>query len=158
VTLILGMLLISERFRLRFPQWHRAFGRIQVPTVLFLVVPSGLWMAYHAMAGTVAGVGFAFLAMLTAICAACGWRAAVQRRFGVHRRWMWRTFLLLCSAVVIRILGGFATVAGIEAAWFDSLTSWVSWLVPLALFEMSGLQKRRANRVSVQAMTTARVE
>src|SRR5579862_9787447 len=65
VTLILGMVLISEQFRLRFPQWHRALGRVQVLTVLFLVAPSGLWMAYRAEAGPVAAVGFALLAVVT---------------------------------------------------------------------------------------------
>ncbi len=59
ISLILGMILLSERFRLRFPRWHRILGRIQVLDVLFVVAPSGLWMAYRAEAGPVAGLGFA---------------------------------------------------------------------------------------------------
>src|SRR5690349_19466084 len=35
LSLIVGMILLSERFRLRFPKWHRALGRIQVLDVLF---------------------------------------------------------------------------------------------------------------------------
>src|SRR5882672_9262942 len=30
VSLILGMILLSERFRLSFPKWHRYLGRVQV--------------------------------------------------------------------------------------------------------------------------------
>src|SRR5579863_5036040 len=30
ISLVLGMVLLSERFRLRFPKWHRMLGRIQV--------------------------------------------------------------------------------------------------------------------------------
>lgn len=141
--LVLGTILIGERFRPRFPKLHRTLGRIQVAAILLLVTPSGLWMAYYAAAGTIAAVGFALLAVLTGTCAALGWRAAVQRRFAVHRRWMWRTFLLLCSAVTLRLLGGLATVAGIQAEWFDPLASWVSWMAPLAAFELSGWRKRR---------------
>ena len=44
-ALILGAILISERFRRSFPFWHRRLGRIQVALVSLLVTPSGLWMA-----------------------------------------------------------------------------------------------------------------
>jgi uncharacterized membrane protein len=137
VSLVLGLILISERFRLRLPKWHRRLGRIQVASILFLVAPSGLWMASYAQAGAAAAVSFALLAILTAWCAACGWKAAVQRRFAVHRRWMRRCFLLLCSAIVLRLLGGLATVAGVRAAWFDPLASWACWIAPLAAYELS---------------------
>ena len=30
VSLILGLILVAERFRARFPQWHRYLGRLQV--------------------------------------------------------------------------------------------------------------------------------
>src|SRR6185312_16941123 len=88
VSLVLGLILISERFRLRFPKWHRVLGRIQVASILFLVASSGLWMASYAQAGAAAAVSFALLAISTGWCAACGWKAAVQKRFAVHRRWM----------------------------------------------------------------------
>ena len=51
VALILGLILIGEQFRLSFPKWHRLLGRIQGLTVLFLVTPSGLWMAKYAEVG-----------------------------------------------------------------------------------------------------------
>ncbi len=44
-SLILGMILVSRQFRLRFAKWHRVLGRIQVSCVLLLVAPSGLWTA-----------------------------------------------------------------------------------------------------------------
>jgi hypothetical protein len=150
VCLLLGAVLVSDRFRLRFPQWHRRLGKVQIGSVLLLLAPSGLWMAYYAAAGPVAAVGFAILAILTGTCAALGWRAAVERRFAVHRRWMWRCFLLLCSAVVLRILGGGAAVSGVQAAWFDPVASWASWTVPLIAFELASLRKRRTGRLLPQ--------
>lgn len=135
-SLLLGMILVSDRFRRRFPQWHRVLGRLQVACVLLVVAPSGLWMAKYAAMGPVAGVGFALLAIATGLTAALGWRAAVTRRFDVHRRWMLRCFVLLCSAVVIRVNGGIGLVAGIEAEWFYVQTAWTSWLVPMLVWEM----------------------
>jgi hypothetical protein len=146
VSLVLGTLLVGERFRLRFSAWHRRLGRIQVLCVLFLVAPSGLWMAYHAAAGPVGAVGLASLAVATGLCAAFGWRSAVRRRFVNHRRWMWRTYLLLCSAVVLRMIGGLATVTGVAVTWIDPWAVWISWLVPLTVFELSELGKRQTRR------------
>jgi len=136
ISLILGMILISDRFRLQFPKWHRSLGRIQVLVVLFLVTPSGLWMAWYAATGTIAALGFGSLALATGICIASGWRSAVNRRFADHRRWMLRSFLLLCSAVVIRLIGGLATVVDFDAEWLYPLSAWASWLVPLMVLEL----------------------
>lgn len=137
VSLVLGTLLLSERFRTFAPQWHQRLGRVQGVCVLLLVAPSGLWMARHAMTGAVAAAGLGSLAIATAACVALGWRAAVRRRFAGHRRWMERTFLLLCSAVVIRMIGGLATVARFDALWLYPLSAWASWLIPLAIFEFT---------------------
>lgn len=136
VSLILGLILISDTFRLRFPAWHRLLGRIQVACVLFVVVPSGLGMAFHAMTGTVAAVGFASLAIATGVCVAQGWQSAVRRRFADHRRWMLRCFVLLCSAVVIRMIGGLATVTNFDATWLYPASAWACWVLPLLIFEM----------------------
>jgi Predicted membrane protein (DUF2306) len=143
VSLILGLILVGEGFRSRFPKWHRYLGRLQVSCVILLVTPSGLWMAFFAAAGPIASAGLATLAIATATFASLGARSAVARRFAVHRRWMWRCYLLLCSAVVIRLIGGLATVTGVAAPWIDPLAAWVSWLAPLAAFEFREWTRRR---------------
>lgn len=136
VALVLGLILIGERTRSRFPKWHRCLGRLQVAGVLLLVTPSGLWMAYYAAAGPIGAIGLAAQAIATATCAAIGARSAVRRRFADHRRWMWRCYLLLCSAIVLRLIGGLATVAGVTGPWVDPTATWLCWLVPLAAFEV----------------------
>jgi uncharacterized membrane protein len=135
ISLIMGLIVMAERSRARFPRWHRYCGRLQVACVLLLVTPSGLVMAYHAAAGPMAGIGLASLAIATTVAAWLGARAAMQRRFADHRRWMWRCYLLLCSAVVLRLLGGLAMVTGVTTPWFDPLATWISWLLPLTAFE-----------------------
>lgn len=154
LSLMLGLILIGDRFRLHFPKWHRVLGRIQVLNVLCVVAPSGLWMAYYALGGPVAAAGFAALAIATGFCVALGWRLAVRRRFAEHRLWMWRTFLLLCAAVVIRIIGGAATVTGAHALWIDPVAAWVCWLLPLAVFELSRARNRQVRRSLAPPVTT----
>ena len=135
-SLVAGTMLVSDRFRRLWPKWHRRLGRFQVACVLLLVVPSGLWMARYAATGAVAGTGLAVLAIATSTCVTLGWRAAVARRFEEHRCWMWRTYLLLCSAVVIRLIGGVATVLHFDATWPYPLSAWASWLLPLIVYEL----------------------
>src|SRR5262249_37651005 len=43
ITLILGLLLVSEAFRTAFPTGHRRLGEVQTLLVLFVLVPSGVW-------------------------------------------------------------------------------------------------------------------
>ena len=156
VALGLGVLLVNEQFRRKYPLWHRRLGRIQAVCTLFLVAPSGLGMAYHAETGTVAAIGFGTLSVLTGICVAMGWRTAVQRRFQDHRRWMLRCFLLLCSAVVLRLIAGLSDVTNFGGDWMYPLTGWISWLIPLAVLESSAWYQRRRVAATRATSVTSR--
>lgn len=136
VVLFLGLPLLSDRFRTRFPQWHRWLGRVQLSCVLFVVAPSGLWMAFYTATGTIAGVGFVLLSLSTALSAAQGWRLARARRFAEHRIWMWRCYLLLCSAVLLRVFGGLGSILSVQSPWYDPVASWTSWLLPITTYEV----------------------
>lgn len=135
-ALVLGLLLICPPLRRRWPRWHRRLGRAQGVNVLLLVAPSGLVMATRAQGGIVPEVAFAALALATAACVALGWRAAVKRRLAKHEAWMTRCFALLCSAVLIRVFGGLATVLDAQAAWIDPVAAWACWLLPLLGWEL----------------------
>lgn len=145
-SLLLGLILLSERFRRRFAGWHRRLGRVQVANVLLLVALSGLGMSFRAETGGVAGFGFGTLAVATGLCVLLGWRSAVRRRFAEHRVWMLRCYVLLCSAVVLRLTAGLATITGVEGEWTYQMAAWTSWLVPLAILEVA--RTRRCRKVA----------
>lgn len=137
LALLLCTLLMSDRLRYAAPAWHRRLGRALAVCTLLFVVPSGLWMARYAATGLVAAVGLSLLAVATGTSVACGWRAALDNQWERHRWWMWRTFALLCSAVVLRLLGGLAAVTQCDPRWAYPASIWISWLGPLALVETS---------------------
>lgn len=143
LSLFLGVLLMSHRFRRRFRGWHARLGRVQVVIVL-LLSGSGLWMSPYADTGAVAALGFAMLAFATGASVLLGLRSAMQRQFDRHQRWMWRCFLCLCSAVVLRLTAGLAFVTGFQTDWLYPATAWGSWLVPLATYELHRLVKASA--------------
>lgn len=135
IALVVGLPLISRRFLKRWPCYHRTLGKLQVANVLLLVAPSGLWMAAYAEGGLIGKTAFATLALTTAVSAWVGWRLAVRRRFRQHQHWMMRCYLLLCSAVVLRIMGGMATIFEWHSGTSYQIASWISWLLPWACYE-----------------------
>jgi uncharacterized membrane protein len=147
VVLLNGLLLMSERLRRWRLGLHRVLGRVQVGVLLLLVLPSGVVMARHAFGGSSAGLSFLLLSAATAGCAVLGVVYARRRDIGRHRAWMTRCFVLLCSAVVLRLTSGAAGLVGVaspEAAYVAA--AWASWLVPLAAYEVVSRAARRTAR------------
>lgn len=142
-TLLLGLILLHRPTRQRFPRLHRRLGKVQVALILLLLTPGGLVMAQYAESGAVAGAAFGCLAVATAGTCLLGWRTAAQRQLAAHQRWMLRNYTLLCSAVVLRILGGLATVAQVSADWSYPLSAWLCWLGPLTVCEIMMHRTRR---------------
>lgn len=134
-VLVLGMIQLSERFRRWSAQCHRNLGKALIACILLVMTPSSLWMARYAETGVLAGLSFALLAVATASTAWFGWRSAVLRQFAAHRLWMVRCYVLLCSAVFLRLMSGFATAVGLPGDWTYPVAAWVSWVAPLATLE-----------------------
>jgi len=137
VVLLVGLILLSESVRRRYGATHRILGRVQVALLLFCVLPTSVVMSRHAFGGWLAGLSFLLLSMATAICAIAGVVHARRRRYALHRRWMLRSYILICSAVVLRLISGAAGVIGVpspEGAYIAA--AWSSWLFPLVAFEL----------------------
>jgi uncharacterized membrane protein len=138
VVLCNGLILLSEYVRRRHGGLHRVLGRIQVVVLLLFVLPSSVVMSRHAFGGWPAGLSFLLLSAATASCAIAGVVYARQRRYDQHRRWMLRSYVLICSAVALRLISGAAGLVGVpspEGAYI--LAAWSSWLVPLAAYEIA---------------------
>jgi uncharacterized membrane protein len=137
VVLFNGLILLNETVRRRHGAWHRCLGRVQVFVLLLLVLPSSVIMSRHAFGGWPAGLSFLLLSFATALCAIVGVVHARGRRFDRHRRWMLRSYILICSAVFLRLISGAAGLIGVpspEQAYV--FAAWSSWLVPLAAYEI----------------------
>jgi uncharacterized membrane protein len=138
VVLLGGLILLSESVRARYGGLHRRLGRLQVVVLLLFVLPSSVVMSRHAFGGWPAGLSFLVLSAATASCAIVGVLHARRRRYGQHRRWMLRSYVLICSAVALRLMSGAAGLVGVpspEAAYI--VAAWSSWLLPLAAFEIA---------------------
>jgi hypothetical protein len=94
-------------------------------------------MARNAFGGWSAGLSFLVLSAVTAVCAVAGVIHACRGDYERHRRWMLRCYILICSAVALRLISGAAGLVGVpspESAYV--VAAWTSWLVPLATTEI----------------------
>jgi uncharacterized membrane protein len=136
-VLLNGLILMSESVRRRRGGLHRVLGRVQVAVLLLLVLPSSVVMSRHAFGGWPAGLSFVLLSVATAICAVVGIVYARCRRYDRHRRWMLRCYVLICSAVALRLISGTAGLIGVPSPeWAYVVAAWSSWLIPLAALEI----------------------
>jgi uncharacterized membrane protein len=138
VVLCNGLVLLSEGVRRRYGGLHRLLGRVQVVVMLGFVLPSSVVMSRHAFGGWPAGLSFLLLSAATASCAIAGVVHARGRRYDRHRRWMLRCYVLICSAVALRLISGAAGLVGVpspEGAYI--VAAWSSWLLPLAAYEIA---------------------
>jgi hypothetical protein len=132
-----GLVLLSEYVRRRHGGWHRWLGRVQVGILLLFVLPSSAVMSRHAFGGWPAGLSFLFLSAATATCAILGVVHACRHRYDSHRRWMLRCYILICSAVALRLISGAAGLLGVPSPEYAYIfAAWSSWLLPLAAYEI----------------------
>ena len=135
VAVVLGFILLISGGRLRVRRLHRWLGRSQFLIVMLVIVPSGLVMATHAFTGPIAGWGFASLSLATGACMVIAVQQARSRKFASHRRWATRCFILLCSPLLLRLMSGAVIVFQLESDLTYRLSAWLSWLIPLAIYE-----------------------
>ena len=97
-------------------------------------------------AGPIATAGFASLAVLWITVTLLGWRAALQRRFEAHRRWMLRSWALTLAAVTLRLYMLAAPALGVDGLEAYRAISFLCWLPNLAVAEVVLRMQRPAPR------------
>jgi hypothetical protein len=82
-------------------------------------------------------LSFLLLSAATASCAIVGVVHAYRRSYDQHRRWMLRSYVLICSAVALRLISGTAGLVGVPSPEHAYIfAAWSSWLFPLAAYEI----------------------
>ncbi len=138
VALTMLPLQFAAGVRNRWPQAHRASGRLYVFGVASGGV-GGLALSTTAYGGTVAGVGFAGLAIAWLVTTFVALRAILARDVARHRRWMILSGSLTFAAVTLRLYLGVyfgLTESGVIEVPFATAyaaIAWLAWVPNLAL-------------------------
>lgn len=146
VALCISAFLMFSGKRKSLHRWHATMGKTLLFLVLFAMLPSGLVMASRAFTGPIAGFGFVVLTLLVSVCIVMAAWHAKNRRFAMHQLWATRTFILLCSPLLLRMMTGATIVLDWESAWTYRFAAWGSWLIPLAIFETQRMLLQRKHK------------
>ncbi|TWU43221.1 hypothetical protein Q31b_22590 [Novipirellula aureliae] len=133
--IVVAMFLVFSGGRQRYRRLHRWLGKALAVLVIGAVLPSGLWMASQAYAGKIAAAGFVVQTVVTAIAVGATVWFARQKQFAAHQRWAIRSFLLLISPLILRLISGTAIVLDWESDGFYRFNAWVSWMIPLLIYQ-----------------------
>jgi hypothetical protein len=155
-----GALQIASGVRRRFPTFHRWNGRVYL-VACFVMSLGGLFMI--ATRGTVGGPSQALAISINAVlimtCAVMAVRYARARRFGLHRRWALRLFLVVNGVWFFRIGLMFWILVNQGPVGFDpdtfrgpalTILAFGQYVVPLLMLELHfRAQDSRAPRVRI---------
>ncbi|GAB3219504.1 hypothetical protein GCM10027447_02540 [Glycomyces halotolerans] len=106
LALILGPFQFFRAIRRRHPRVHRAVGRTYLLAGVLPSSLSGIVVAFMTVAGPIAMVTFVTLDVVWFYSAFRAYRAARERDFVQHERWMMRNMALTFAAVTLRIYLG----------------------------------------------------
>jgi hypothetical protein len=82
---------------------HRLIGLWYCRIGMFLVLPTGVYLAFYAKGGIGTQIGFLVQAILFGIFTWLGWQAANQGDFVKHRIWMTRGFAIMAAVLTFRV-------------------------------------------------------
>jgi hypothetical protein len=142
VALALGAFQFVPSGRLGKVRAHRWIGRSYVLCCLVGGV-SGVILAMGSSAGPIATAGFGLLGLSWIGANIIGWQSAVQKRFGVHRRWMIRSWALTLAAVTLRIYLPLLMISDLPFEAGYRTISFLAW-VPNLLIAEWWLRRRKA--------------
>jgi uncharacterized membrane protein len=108
----------------RRPALHRRLGWLYMLGA-FGTGASGLYMAAFAFTGTVAGAGFAGMALALLVTTALGLAAIRRGDVARHRVWMHHSFALIFAAVTFRL---WAPVLSLALGGFEHAYPWIAWI------------------------------
>lgn len=116
--------------------FHKINGKIYVLLLLLLAAPSGIYMGVFANGGWLSKISFVILGALWWFSTYKAYQYIRKRQFKKHQQWMWRSFALTLSAIMLR-LWKVIIVYLFAPAPMDvyQIVAWLGWVPNLILIE-----------------------
>jgi len=136
LTCLVSSLLQYSGLLLKRARWlHRYLGRIYALSIITLVFPTGVALAFTAKGGLSGTIGFLILAVGTLATLLLGMVAIYKKNLRAHQVWISRSFALVTSAISFRFiqLGLAYTSLTIEQVYLSAL--WLSIILNVVLCE-----------------------
>jgi hypothetical protein len=146
VMLVLGAVNLYLGATRKYFRLHRPLGllyllggSISAVSAIVLALGNGhgkasTEFAFEPLRANDLGWALATLGAAWLVCAAMGWRAALNRRFLSHQAWMIRSYVLVWSFVLCRLIGQIPSFPELGSG---GAIAWLSWTIPLLVCEVA---------------------
>ena len=136
-AILIGTLQLSRSLRHRYPTVHRRLGQLYVALVLCAAAPGGAVMSMRAFGGVPSLICFALISTLAWLFTLIGWRKACNGDLNGHGRWMIRSFLMMSSAIVLRLVHILIQPLELDETLAYQISAWASWVPGLVVLEFA---------------------
>lgn len=132
IALLTGWTQFSKALRRDHLRWHRRLGMVYLISVL-LSGGCGIYLAFFATTGWVAGLGFLFLGVFWILFTVLAYRSVLQKKYRSHGKWMVYSYAACFAAVTLRIWMPIliAVFGDFETSY--QIVAWLCW-VPNLIF------------------------
>ncbi|SEL47138.1 Predicted membrane protein [Pseudoxanthomonas sp. GM95] len=135
VMLVLGPLQFFSQWRGRALRWHRWAGRVYLIAMLVAFI-GACGLIATSPAPLSIRLAFSMTAAMLLTTALMGFIAIRRRRVPVHQRWMMRNYVVALAPAIFRLSLPAAIALGqVPTPALIATLLWMSWLVPLLMFE-----------------------
>ena len=143
IAIVAVLVMLATGKSKRFRTVHRATGKMLALITVFAVCPGGFLIAFQSIGGPIASYGFCRLGMATLVSVLATAHFARKKQIKTHMNWAYRSAILLCSPVLLRLATGLFSVTDVESIHTYRALAWLSWILPLVIFEIVRNQKGR---------------
>ena len=135
-VLVAGITQFSSKIQASYKKVHKASGYFYAGMVLLLAAPSGIFIGFFANGGPIAKVSFVLLGILWFYFTLKAIILILKGDIIRHKRYMWRSFALACSAITLR-LWKVILVYLFHPAPMDvyQIIAWLGWIPNLLIAE-----------------------
>lgn len=148
VALLTGWSQFNERLRAHNLSIHRTLGKVYV-VVCLLSGSAGLYLAFYATGGWVAGLGFGGLAVSWLVSTSTAYFSIRNKEIDKHQQWMIRSYALTFAAVTLRVYLPLSQIAQIDFIDAYRVIAWLCWVPNLFIAEW--IIKRLNRSVTLKA-------
>ncbi|PCJ66242.1 MAG: hypothetical protein COA73_01350 [Candidatus Hydrogenedentota bacterium] len=140
LAFILGPFQFFPKLRQKRMQLHRNMGKLYMLGVL-VGSSAGIYMAPFAYGGFPTTMGFLSLAVISLFVTGMALRRVKEKRIGLHKEWMVRSYACIFAAATLRLYLGTFTVLSetgtidLELAPAYIAISWMCWVPNLIVAE-----------------------
>ena len=135
-VLFAGFTQFNSKIQSGYKRVHRVLGYFYAAVVLLLAAPSGIFIGCFANGGIISKVSFVLLGILWFYFTIKAIILILKRDVINHKKYMWRSFALTCSAITLR-LWKVILVYLFHPAPMDvyQIIAWLGWIPNLLLAE-----------------------